>query len=212
MDAAQPPPDNASAGWLICPDCESACRDRDLKPGEALRCKRCNFQLRQHRGPHALQSLWALASAGLVLVALANTEAVLTFNVAGNTQTNHIFTGIQGLAAQNYAPVAALVFFGAIAGPALHFGSIWYVASACCLNRKWPGLNRVAKLIEKLTPWNLMPVYAVGMMVAVVRLELLGEVEWRQGALWIVILSICSLVIAQIYDRVDAARRLAQLT
>lgn len=158
-----------------------------------------------------MQSLWALATAGLILVILANVEAVLTFDVAGNTQSNHIFTGIRGLVNQHYAPVAVLVFFGAIAGPALHLGAIWYVASACCLNQRWPGVHRVARLIEKLAPWNLMPVYAVALLVAVVRLDLLGKVDWQQGAFWIVVLSLCSLVIAQYYDRVDAAKRLAAL-
>jgi paraquat-inducible protein A len=202
---------DTETGWLICPDCESRCRDHELQPGEALRCRRCGFRLRQYRSPHALQTLWALATAGLILAVLANTEPVLTFDVAGNAQSNHILSGVRGLIAQDYAPVAALVFFGAIAGPFLHLGSVWYVASACCAGRRWPGVFRALALIGKFEPWNLMPVYAVAAMVAVVRLDLLGEVRWQQGALWILLVSLCSQVVSQIFDRVDAAKRLAGL-
>ena len=42
-------------------------------------------------------------------------KPVLIFDVAGNTQSNLIITGVYGLISQGYSPVAALVFFGAIA-------------------------------------------------------------------------------------------------
>lgn len=164
--------------------------------------------MRRYRRPHSIQRLWALATAGLVLLALANLEPILTFDVAGNTQTNRVVTGVFGLVQQGFWPVAGLVFFGAIAGPGLHLAACWYVAGACCLRTPLPGLRVIARLIEPLESWNLVPVYAVAVMVAVVKLDLLGRVEWQQGALWIVLLSLCSLVAAQTHDRVVMKERL----
>lgn len=158
-----------------------------------------------------MQRLWAVATAGLVLAALANLEPILTFDVAGNTQTNRVATGVLGLVHQGFWPVAGLVFFGAIAGPALHLAACWYVAAACCLRTRLPAVRVVARRINSLESWNLVPVYAVAVMVAVVKLDLLGRVEWRQGAFWIVLLSLCSLIAAQMHDRVMVKERLDAL-
>ncbi len=147
----------------------------------------------------------------LFLVVLANTQPILIFDVAGNTQSNLIVTGVRGLIGQGYSPVAALVFFGAIAGPALHLLAVWYLLSACCLGLHWPMLKRVFNWVELLEPWNLVPVYAIATVVSVVKLRMLGTVEWQQGALWVVLLSLCSLLTVQFFDRFLVEERLEEI-
>jgi paraquat-inducible protein A len=177
-----------------------------------LRCGRCGVTVRKQTGSRSLQPAWALATAGLLLVALANVNAILTFDVAGNTQSNLIVTGVYGLFDQGYWPVAALVFFAGIAGPGLHLAAVWYVATACCLGLRWPGLLRMAKFAEVMESWNLVPVYAVATVVAVVKLDMLGTVAWQQGALWVLALSLCSLLAVQFFDRNLVEERLEELT
>lgn len=160
----------------------------------------------------SLQPAWALATTGLMLVVLANVNPILIFDVAGNTQSNLIVTGIFGLSDQGYWPVSILVFCAGIAGPALHLGAVWYLLAACCLGRQWPGLRGAAKCAEIMEPWNLVPVYAVATVVAVVKLDMLGTVEWQQGALWVLALSICSLLTMQFFDRNLVETRLEELT
>ena len=186
--------------WLHCPDCEAPCRNHPLPKKGELRCVRCGARVKSARGTHSLQPAWAFATAGLFMVVLANIEPILTFDVAGDTQSNMIVSGVFELARQGYGPVAALVAFAGIIAPALHLAAIWYVASACCLRRRWPSVHRVAALIEKLEPWNLVPVYAIATVVAVVKLDMMGTVDWKAGALWILILSLCSLCAAQAFD------------
>ncbi len=158
-----------------------------------------------------MQALLALAATGLVLAALANVEPILTLNVAGNRQSNEVATGVLGLVGQGYWPVGGLVFFAAVVGPVLHLVAVGYLAAACCVGRRWPGVDRLAGVVERLAPWNLVMVYAVGILVAVVRLELLGEVEWRRGSLWILLLAICSMVVVGMFDRVAVEERVATL-
>jgi paraquat-inducible protein A len=196
---------------LDCRDCGATFRDRRLAPGEALRCGRCGAIVRNERGPHAFQALWAMATAGLILAVLANVEPILVFDVAGNTQSNRIVTGVRGLVGQGFAPVAALVALGAIIAPVLHLTGVWYVASACCIGASWPGLRAAMRVVERMEPWNLVPVFAVAVLVAVVKLDMLGQVEWRQGAFWVLLLSLCSLMTAQTFDRLAVTRRLDQL-
>ena len=188
-------------GWLLCPECEAPCRDRLLSRRTELRCRPCGARIKRLRGPDSLQTVWALASTGLILIVLANVQPILTFDVSGNTQSNLIISGVLGLFAQGYWPVGVLVFFGAIAAPAFHFAAVWYVAGGCSLGRRWPGIHAIFKLAERLEPWNLVPVFAVATMVAVVKLDMLGQVEWREGALWVAALSLVSLLTAQTFDR-----------
>ena len=101
--------------------------------------------------------------------------------------------------------------YGVDIAPTLHLAAIWYVASAGCLRRRWPYVHRVAELIEMLEPWNLVPVYAIATVVAVVKLDMMGTVDWKAGALWILVLSLCSLCAAEAFDRELVEERLEAL-
>ena len=186
--------------WLSCPDCEAPCRNRALPAGTELRCMRCGGRLKTSISGHSLQVAWAFATAGLFLVLLANFEPILTFDVVGNTQSNRIFTGVFELIGQGFWPVALLAGFAGMFAPAMHLGAIWYVTAACCLGLRWPHLRRAFRLVEILEPWNLVPVYAIATVVAVVKLKMLGTVAWQQGALWVIALSLCSLFAAQAFN------------
>ena len=200
-----------AAKWFSCPECGASCRERALPAKGALRCGRCGVIVRKGMASHSLQAAWALSTTGLLLVVLANVNAILTFDVAGNTQSNLIVTGVFGLLDQGYWPVAGLVFFAGVAGPALHLAAVWYVATACCLSRPLPGLRRAARLAEAMESWNLVPVYAVATVVAVVKLDMLGTVAWQQGALWVLALSLCSLLTVQFFDRDLVEKRVEDL-
>jgi uncharacterized paraquat-inducible protein A len=72
-------------------------------------------------------------------------------------------------------------------------------------------VQAAARLAEVMESWNLVPVYAIATVVAVVKLDMLGTVAWQQGALWIVALSLCSLLAAQAFDRDLVESRLEEL-
>jgi uncharacterized paraquat-inducible protein A len=61
-------------------------------------------------------------------------------------------------------------------------------------------VTKILRLAEHLSAWNLIPVYAVAILVAVVKLDMLGQVSWQSGSLWIIGMSLCSLALTQIFD------------
>ena len=186
--------------WDQCHICEASYRHRVLAKGEKLYCSRCGELLDVARVETLRQDGLALALTGLVLLVLANAFPVMTFDVAGAEQSNHIITGVQGLIEQNYAPLAALVFFSAILAPALYLLLGSYVLTARCLGRVWPFDFKIYRVVEWLAPWNLVPVFAVACLVAVVRLDLLGTVTWKTGAVFVVLLSLCCLLLEQLRE------------
>jgi len=186
--------------WDVCHACEASYRHRALARREKLYCARCGELLDVPRVATIRQDGLALALTGLVLLVLANVFPVMTFDVAGAEQSNHIITGVVMLVEQNYAPLAALVFFSAILAPGLYLLLGSYVLTARCLGQVWPWDFKIYRLVEWLAPWNLVPVFAAACLVAVVRLDLLGTVTWKTGAVFVVLLSFCCLLLEQLRD------------
>ena len=197
--------------WVACPECDASCKDHPLPPKSFLRCIRCGTLVKKAADSISLQRAWALAVTGLFFAVLANSYPILTFDVAGNTQSNLVVTGIFGLVDQGYWPIALLVFFAGIAGPALHLASVAYVLTGCCFRVRLPGVQRVLRFSESMESWNLAPVYLVATVVAVVKLDMLGTVNWQQGTWWILALSLCSLLTVQFFNRDLVEHRLEEI-
>lgn len=171
-----------------------------MSADQELRCRRCGVSVKKHQDPRSLQRAWALSMAGLILLVMANVQPVLIFDVSGNTQANFMVSGVFNLFSQGYSFVALLVFFCAIAAPAIHLAAACYVLSGCCLGQRLPYLAKALRITERLEQWNLVAVYAVATLVAVVKLDMLGKVEWQLGAFWMVALALCSLLTARAFD------------
>lgn len=187
-------------GWQTCHACDATYRNRELSRGEKLYCSRCGALLAAPRVGSARQHALALGLTGLVCLILANIFPIMTFDVLGAKASNHLITGVLGLFAQDYSPLAALVFFSAILAPALYLLLGLYALSARCLDRNWPWDYQAYRAVELLAPWNLVPVFLVACLVAVVRLDLLGTVTWHRGVVFVILLSVCCLLLEQIRE------------
>lgn len=119
----------------------------------------------------------------------------MTFNVMGNTQSNLIITGIKGLQAQSYGSISIIVFFAAILAPILHFAGTAYLNIACLLRVSLPGLEKVNQWTELMQSWNLIPIFCVACVISALRLDMLGLVNWDIGAVFVVLLGICSMLV-----------------
>jgi len=186
---------------LTCRTCRAGIVERALKPGDELRCRRCGAMVKRGHRVTSLHAAWALSTTGLILLILANVYPVMVFDVAGYTQSNLIITGVIGLAGQGFKAVAVLVFFCAIAAPALYLASVWYVSAACSFGKRWFLVERVAHFAERILPWSLVPVFAIACFVAVVKLDMLGTVTWQVGIVWILLLSICCIFVTRAFDK-----------
>jgi paraquat-inducible protein A len=197
-----------SENFVSCQICRASIRNQELAADEELHCDRCSHVVKRGYRATSLQPAMALAITGFFLVILANTNPIMIFEVAESTQKNLIITGVIQLWDQGYWPIALLVFFSAIAAPFLYFSSILYVSISCCMRKKLPHVRQIMNFVEQINAWNLVPVFAIACLAAVVKLKLLGNVHWRSGMLWVVLLSICSVVLAHAFDKELVEERL----
>lgn len=174
---------------LFCKICRTRIRKRKLAANEELHCARYSYPVIRNHHASSLQPALALGITGVILVLLANFYPIMIFEVVGKAQENLVITGVIQLSNQGYWPIALLVFFSAIAAPFLYFTSVLYVSISCCLMKRLPYVKQIANLAELINAWNLIPVFAIACLAAVVRLKLLGNVHWRAGMLWIALLA-----------------------
>ena len=158
-----------------------------------------------------LQPSMALSISGLFILILANINPVLNFEVVGRLQAGYVITGVTELWHQGYGSLSFLVLFSGIVAPTLYMAAICYVSTACVLRLRLPKVETVFELIEKIEPWYLIPVYSIATVVAVVKLKMLGTVEWQPGARWILATAVLSLFCQQTFDRKLVIRRLRSL-
>jgi paraquat-inducible protein A len=183
-----------------CPDCAAVYDNRLLNRGEELVCCRCGNRLKKYYDRSLFQKAWALVTLCLIALFMANITPIMVFDVSGNTQSNLIVTGVLSLFFQGYWPLAILVFCAAILLPLLHLVAFWYLLASCCFQQRWRGSLTALHAVNALARWNMMPVFAVATMAAVVKLEQLGTIEWRVGALWVALLALSSLLAMRLFD------------
>ena len=186
--------------YKTCPDCAATYYDRLLNGGEELICCCCGKRLKKYYDVSLFQKAWAIVTTCLICLFMANVTPIMVFDVSGNTQSNLIITGVFSLFFQGYWPLAILVFCSAILLPLLHLTAFWYLLGSCCLQQRWRGSIAAVHCVNALAPWNLMPVFAVATMAAVVKLDQLGTIEWKIGAFWVAMLALTSLVVMRLFD------------
>jgi len=197
--------------WITCRFCEAPCLQRELLPGQELRCSRCDSTVMLHIPERSFQPPFALSLTGLFLLILAKFIPILNFEVVGKSQADFMITGVIELWRQGYFFISLLVLFCAIIAPAVFLFCAFYLGFALALRMRPPGLALVSRVALAVRPWNLIPVYSIATVVAVVKLRMLGEVTWQPGARFVLAVAVMSVLCEQFSNRQIAYERLKEL-
>jgi paraquat-inducible protein A len=163
------------ARWIACHDCDLVHRDRDLPPGGAAKCSRCEAVLYRER-QDGLNRALALTIAGLVLFVVANTFPFLSFHMQGQVTETTLATGVWDLYEQGKPELAGLVFVTAIVAPAFQLGLLLHMLLPLQLGRRPPGLAYAFRLLRRIQPWSMMEVFLLGILVSVVKLAGMAKI------------------------------------
>ncbi len=154
---------------IQCHECGLLQRNPPLPAGCAARCGRCGATL--HRSiPNSLDRTLALTCAGIVLFVVANSFPFLSFQFQGQTTEATLFTGVEELYRQGMWALSLAVFFTSILAPGLQLGLLLIVLVPLRMNRCGRGLSRLFRYVATLTPWGMMDVFMLGILVSVVKL------------------------------------------
>jgi len=154
----------------LCPECRLLQRIPPLPRGGVARCPRCGCQLHRQR-PDSLEPALALTLAGVILFAVANSFPFLAFQMQGQTTETTLASGVLSLFTAGRWELAAVVGFTSMVAPGLQLALLSAVLVPLKLGRLPAWVARLFRYSRSLTPWGMMDVFMLGILVAVVKLS-----------------------------------------
>lgn len=160
---------------IACHECDLLHHVTGVPAGGTARCRRCGALLLQPKDG-GLDLPLALAVAGLVLTALANTFPFLGFQLSGRLQQTVLASGILELYAQNMPGLASLVLFTTVLAPAANLLGLIYVLLPLKLGRRAPYMYVVFRLMRAFQPWSMLEIFMLGILISIVKLSKMAQI------------------------------------
>jgi paraquat-inducible protein A len=197
-----------SARFVACRDCDLVHALGELPEGATALCRRCGSVLRRRR-PNPIERTLALSLSAAVLFAVANSFPFLSFAMKGQETTTTLLSGVVDLYQQGKPEIAVLVATTAVAAPLLQISLLVYVLLPLQLGRVPWRLPEAFRLLRRVTPWSMMEVFLIGILVAISKLAAMASVVpglalWAFALLMIVLSgALASLDPEAIWERLE---------
>ncbi|MGS1108476.1 paraquat-inducible protein A [Achromobacter anxifer] len=154
---------------IECEHCASIYRRHQLEPGETANCARCGATLWRYSGL-TLSNWLALAISALIVFGVANAYPVASMAVQGMTQQASLLDAIAITWRQDHWVVAIMTGMAGFALPLLQLTVLLWVLGPLSRGREPAGFRAAMRLLGVLRPWCMIPVFLLGVLVAVVKL------------------------------------------
>jgi len=176
---------------IACHECDLLQRLPEHQGSYVARCPRCNALL--HRGvENSIDRTLAFTLAGVILFVVANSFPFLAFKLQGQETQATLISGVLDLYNSGKWEIAALVLLTTIAVPLFELLILLYIFIPLKFNRVPWKMAAVFRIAQNLSPWSMMEVFLIGIIVAVVKL--VGMASIVPGtALWAFALLIVTL-------------------
>ena len=167
---------------LACPWCGQLHTRVRLRPGDTVRCVRCEAPIAQGRASDWVVTL-AWVFTGLALWLPANVLPIARISQLGTTHESLLITGAFGLWNHGLPWVAILVVLVGIAAPLLLMLALLAVLVPIVLERPSARLRFVVGWLRQFELWSLPEVGLLAVLVAFLKLDALGKAAPAAG-LW----------------------------
>jgi paraquat-inducible protein A len=158
-----------------CIECDLVVRIEELRDGERATCPRCGHVITTLRSDGFTRSLAFALAAGLLLV-VANAFPFAALEAKGLEQVMTLPQTAVELARGGTAPLVVLVLGPIVVVPALILVTL--VALLVPLRRRLsvPWLVPAGRLLFFLSPWSMVEVFVIGVLVSLVKIGAMASV------------------------------------
>ncbi|HIE89517.1 MAG TPA: PqiA/YebS family transporter subunit [Gammaproteobacteria bacterium] len=163
------------ARLIACHECAAIYRRTPIVPNATANCQRCDAMLYRHI-PDSLNRSLALYITALMLWVIANLFPFLGMKVGGIYHENLLFAGGWALYQNGMGELGLVVFLTSIVFPLVTILGMIYLLLPARLGIAPPQAGHVFQLVRTLEPWNLISVFMLGTLIAVVKLQELATV------------------------------------
>lgn len=160
---------------IACPQCDVLQRPPALPRGAAACCVRCGALLFR-RIHHGMERTLALILTAACLFLLANAFPIVGLEVQGVRTATTLLGAAEALWDEDLQSVAALVFITTFLAPALELAAMLWLLPPLHRGRVPAGAARLLRFLRAMKPWNMVEVFMLGALVALVKLGDLAEV------------------------------------
>ena len=154
---------------IACHDCDLLHRKHQLREGERAKCSRCGAVLYQKKRD-TLDRTLVHSLTNLILFVLANVFPFMSFQLQGREQVTLLTSGGVELYHQGFWELGFLVIAVGVLFPFLKILGTLYVLIPLKFNRRVWKAKETFKFVEALTPWAMMEVFMLGVIVGYVKL------------------------------------------
>ncbi len=178
---------------VACPDCGLVQRLPDVRRRHIAECRRCSRLL---AGPAAgrVEAPLALALAALLLLIPATIEPLLSVASHGAGRLCWLWSGIDGLWREGFAPLAVIVAAFSLALPYVYLAALIGLLASLRLGLR-AHVGPAFRWVIRLRPWMMLEIFLVGCFVAYSRLHLVVGVHVLAGG-WCLMAATCALLLA----------------
>jgi paraquat-inducible protein A len=167
--------DSLTGELIACHECDKLYRYERIPAGSKATCHGCGSLLYRHI-PNSLNRSLALYLTALFLFIIANTFPFLSLELGGRVVNNILLSGGWSLYQQGMGELGLLIFFTSFAFPLLVITGSLYLLLPIRLGFVPPYMGSVYRMVHAITPWSLVGVFMLGVLIAIVKLQDLANV------------------------------------
>jgi len=167
--------DSLAGEIIACHECDHLYRYELIPVGAKANCHHCGNLLYRHI-PNSLDRSLALYIAALFLFIIANVFPFLSLELSGRVVENILFSSGWAMYELGMGELGVLIFLTSILFPFIVIVGMLYLLVPARLGYIAPALGPVYRLVNVITPWSLVSVFMLGVLIAIVKLQDLANV------------------------------------
>jgi paraquat-inducible protein A len=193
-----------------CPECDLLINPTQPVIGEKAHCPRCGYLLQRPR-KHSVERTFALSIAGFIMMFPAYLMPLAGIKLLGKANEGSLYSGVISLFAEGMWAVAALVFLSSILFPVINIVLSLLISGHLYFNKANANLAQWMRWLQQFDEWAMLEVYALGIIVACVKLASMTELKFGWGLYAFVALLIMTAMLASSLDQYLFWQRIAHL-
>lgn len=193
-----------------CHECDLLITIEALDDGATASCPRCGHKLVKNTHDGLVRAL-AFSLAAVILLVFSNLFPFLSLQASGLEQVMTLPRSAYELYLDGYWTIAVLVMGPIMGIPALMLGTLFVIVIPVLREDPAPWLIPAARLLFFLSPWHMVEVFVIGVMVSLVKIGALATVILGISFWSYVAFALCFIAAMTNLDRVLLWRRIEVL-
>lgn len=190
-----------STARVNCHSCGLLCRRERPGPHAGQVCPRCGAVLHL-RKPNSVSRTWALVIAALILYLPANLYPITVTTTLGGVHSDTIISGVIYFISTGSWHLALIILVASIMVPLAKLLILIYLLLSVQLAWLWRPRDRTRLygLIEIIGRWSMVDIFAVTTMVALVKMDALGNIDAGPAAPFFAAVVVITMIATECFD------------